>query len=571
MEELFERAKRIGLGCVKQWLPDGKQEGPRWVARNPTRADGKLGSFKINLQTGVWGEFADGEDTRGYDTVSLYAYLHNEECTRLASTKGYKNMRGGVNAEAAKLILKNHDPAYFPDETDHFSVKTKKTGWDGFYLMGEGSVVPPELNLNWYEKQWGKVAGSWDFHNAKGRVVMRVVRFQEEAAGDGKKIKKNDRPFTLWTDGEALRWRAKGLLDAYPLWNLIELIERPNDTVLLMEGQKDPAIMRDIVGDQYVVVGWYGGAGSLAKTDLSYLTGRRVIFASDADNVGRMLPLPVLKALDIDLYLTFNPPRVRKGWSIADAVGDGWTKEQINEFLETARPASKEEPVQGGDDFAFLDDDLPLPFKILGISGNRIYFYPFGSRIILDFSFGSLTKNNLIALADRMQWGKYFSNTSGKISWDAALNWVIRQAESKEIFDNNKVRRSGAWMDDGRIIVSTGEYLLVKGRRLDLSDIESDFTYERSSFIPYQVEKALSTGQELKEIVDLLSIDDDIEKYCLLGFLLLSPWCGVLAWRPHFGYQARRASVKPGSCKILYCRCYTNMQSTQQALALHQG
>jgi hypothetical protein len=58
---------------VRRWLPDGGREGPEWVAINPTRADGRKGSFKINLITGRWGDFATG--AAGGDLVSLAAYL----------------------------------------------------------------------------------------------------------------------------------------------------------------------------------------------------------------------------------------------------------------------------------------------------------------------------------------------------------------------------------------------------------------------------------------------------------------------------------------------------------------
>jgi hypothetical protein len=58
---------------AQRWLPDGRRDGAEWVARNPTRADRKRGSFKVNLGTGKWGDFATGD--RGGDLVSLAAYL----------------------------------------------------------------------------------------------------------------------------------------------------------------------------------------------------------------------------------------------------------------------------------------------------------------------------------------------------------------------------------------------------------------------------------------------------------------------------------------------------------------
>lgn len=58
----------------RRWLPDGVLYGKEWVARNPTRADGKPGSFRINVQTGKWADFAQA-DARGGDPISLAAYL----------------------------------------------------------------------------------------------------------------------------------------------------------------------------------------------------------------------------------------------------------------------------------------------------------------------------------------------------------------------------------------------------------------------------------------------------------------------------------------------------------------
>jgi hypothetical protein len=37
--------------CAR-WMPDGKRVGREYVAKNPTRADKRAGSFKVNLQTG---------------------------------------------------------------------------------------------------------------------------------------------------------------------------------------------------------------------------------------------------------------------------------------------------------------------------------------------------------------------------------------------------------------------------------------------------------------------------------------------------------------------------------------
>jgi hypothetical protein len=56
---------------VIEWLElEGKQEGNYYVAFNP-----RLGSFKINSETGQWEDFAV-EGASGSDLISLVAYLN---------------------------------------------------------------------------------------------------------------------------------------------------------------------------------------------------------------------------------------------------------------------------------------------------------------------------------------------------------------------------------------------------------------------------------------------------------------------------------------------------------------
>lgn len=58
---------------LARWLPDGQIEGSEYVALNPKRKDQRRGSFKVNVATGAWGDFA--ADAAGGDLISLAAYL----------------------------------------------------------------------------------------------------------------------------------------------------------------------------------------------------------------------------------------------------------------------------------------------------------------------------------------------------------------------------------------------------------------------------------------------------------------------------------------------------------------
>jgi hypothetical protein len=90
----FAVVNRAALGrlpdILARWLPGGRVEGREYVVRNPRRRDQRLGSFKINLATGRWADFATGD--KGGDPVSLAAYLADssqvEAARRLAAMLG---------------------------------------------------------------------------------------------------------------------------------------------------------------------------------------------------------------------------------------------------------------------------------------------------------------------------------------------------------------------------------------------------------------------------------------------------------------------------------------------------
>lgn len=97
-----EQARRVDFGRINRaalaqaaalvpaFLPEGRREGQEWVARNPHRRDKRLGSFKVNLASGRWADFATGD--AGGDLVALAAFVsglpQREAAIRLAGSLG---------------------------------------------------------------------------------------------------------------------------------------------------------------------------------------------------------------------------------------------------------------------------------------------------------------------------------------------------------------------------------------------------------------------------------------------------------------------------------------------------
>ena len=92
----FARVNAVAIPLLRtllnRWLPSGRRCGREYVARNPTRQDRRPGSFKVNLVTGRWADFATGD--RGGDPISLVAYLFGltqaEAARRLADMLGVR-------------------------------------------------------------------------------------------------------------------------------------------------------------------------------------------------------------------------------------------------------------------------------------------------------------------------------------------------------------------------------------------------------------------------------------------------------------------------------------------------
>ena len=91
----FERINDAALASLpsllERWLPGGRVEGSEYIALNPLRADQNFGSFRINLRSGKWADFAV-RGASGGDPVSLAAYLfglkQGEAARRLAAMLG---------------------------------------------------------------------------------------------------------------------------------------------------------------------------------------------------------------------------------------------------------------------------------------------------------------------------------------------------------------------------------------------------------------------------------------------------------------------------------------------------
>lgn len=302
---------------LSAWLPQGKRQGPEWVATNPTRQDTKPGSFLVNIDTGAWSDFATND--RGGDLVSLVRYLdglltQGEAAHRLADWLG---------------IAPTDRPAPRPNSTPRpAATPTRKTAATHAPIPSEALAARPQAH-----PKLGRPIAIWEYMDTAGRPIAFVCRF-DLGGGD-----KTFRPLTHGAEG----WTWTAPPDPRPLYGLDRLAARPEAPALLCEGEKAADAAAALM-PECVTVTTMNGAQSPNKADWSPLFGRSVRIWPDRDAPGASYAETAARlaieagAASVEILdpssLAIDPGtgEVRNlpaGWDAADAAADGWTPETL--------------------------------------------------------------------------------------------------------------------------------------------------------------------------------------------------------------------------------------------------
>ncbi|MDU8357261.1 DUF927 domain-containing protein [Pseudomonas syringae group sp. J309-1] len=333
----FAEVKRAAVGAVEQvlaqWLPGGKRVdgGKEYTAPNPTRADKRAGSLKVNLAKGTWADFATGD--KGGDLIDLVRYLD-----------------GGTDVEACKKLADFLNVVADSSQSASHPSKSKTPEWVAIQPIPDGAMKRCPAK----HRQHGTPSKVWVYRDPQGQPVMVLYRFDLERDEDGK-ARKVFAPLT-WcqrADGQTQQWRWQGLPEPRPLLRLDELVQRAKAPVVLCEGEKAADAAAELF-PEYVATCWPNGSNSWHKADLSPLTGRHVVLWPDNDATGKscmeavakqLQKLGVESAREIDLALFKRKPTLKNGapgfakggsWEdgddAADALAKGWSAAHMAEL-----------------------------------------------------------------------------------------------------------------------------------------------------------------------------------------------------------------------------------------------
>jgi hypothetical protein len=294
----FDRINREAPKSIRLWLwdfPGGRLQGLEYVVRNPRCDDKRLGSFKVNIRSGLWSDFAT-TDAKGNDLISLVAYVRN------------------INQGEAANCLAN------------------KIGIPPLKLNGSASYKP---STNGSQRPSAKssavrkIADTYDYLDENGDLIFQVVRFEP-------KDFRQRRPAQPADDSAMVRdgwvWEVRGLRQVpYRLPELIEAIALGHP-VWIVEGEKDTNSLWKLGIPATCNA---GGAGKWKNEFREFFIEADVIVAPDNDPQGQEHATAIAQSLAGTvarlrvLDLTKQWPMLPAKADVSDCIAAGATAEQL--------------------------------------------------------------------------------------------------------------------------------------------------------------------------------------------------------------------------------------------------
>ncbi|WP_020168049.1 MULTISPECIES: DUF927 domain-containing protein [Methylotenera] len=269
---------------LRHWCPGGKRESHEYVALNHKRADSTLGSFKVNLNTGAWSDFA--VDKSGGDLVALVAYL--DDLTQFEAAKQLGAFIGMPyqNNDTQKSATSSQNKAGKASSSTQKDV----SAWVAVLPVPAKAPAPPAAHF-----KNGKPSMQWTYSLPDG-IACYVYRFDAKTEGERKQFA----PLTYCehTTSKKREWRWQGLADPRPLYNLDKIINQPNLLVVVCEGEK-AADAAAILLPNAIITTMLNGAQSPNKSNWAVLKGRNVWLWPDNDDAGKKCMIAIANLLKI--------------------------------------------------------------------------------------------------------------------------------------------------------------------------------------------------------------------------------------------------------------------------------
>lgn len=144
-------------------------------------------------------------------------------------------------------------------------------------------------------------------------------------------------------------------------------------------------------------------------------------------------------------------------------------------------------------------------------------------------------------------WEMRYGDEKGNVDWMAAKDDIIRASKARGIFEPNRLRGRGVWLEKNDVVIHKGDQLVFPDERaVDLQDIESENIYDPRRRVDLPEKKSLDkkTYDALCSVVRRFPWEHPHHSELFLGWLFVAPLAGLLPWRPHVAISAPAGTGK---------------------------
>jgi len=334
-----------------------------------------------------------------------------------------------------------------------------------------------------------------------------------------------------------------------------------DNTILIVEGYATGATLHESTGHLTVVAFDAGNLLHVAETFRKRLPDAKIVICADNDqwterpvkNPGVTRAMEAANAADCIVAIPqfndlstkptdFNDLAALEGHEAVKSIIDkALSIERVAGILSPPALASldskTDHPVdQGGKQASLNLSSLEKQgrFTVLGYDHGHYFIFHFGKSQILTYTKSDFTDNGLIELANINFWDEHFPTDKG-IDRKAAFDWFVTVAHSRGIYDIDRIRGRGAWLDEGRNVYHHGGYLTVDTETVPVTELRSRYVYELKKSLPDPAPEALSDedGRRILDVAKMFRWTKPASAALLAGWTFLAPICGALRWRPH--------------------------------------
>lgn len=289
--------------------------------------------------------------------------------------------------------------------------------------------------------------------------------------------------------------------------------------------------------------------GFATGSSIFQATGKTVIIAFNAGNlvsVARILrdtykEIEIIVCGDDDRFTVINGDQINNGRIKAEKAGLLAHAKVIFPVFESdeGKPTDFNdlhcrEGIEKVKEQILNDDSEPKAgFIPIGYDEGNFFFFHVPTKDIVRAN--SFTKSQLFQIAPAEYWADKYPATRADADLSAAVNDLIQMSKKIGPFDSTRIRGTGVWLDQGRIVINLGSSLVVDGKEMNISSFKSWFIYIQTKNRLPKMAKPLRVD-ECKILLDAcgsLKWRDPKSEYLLAGWLVVARIAGALPIRPH--------------------------------------